>query len=313
MPAYFSAGMALHGGTDLASRTIEVVMGKSYLLAVGMLLGMAAVNVCAAPGVPGAAHTPYGQRVRFIHKLLEESSAAKQVEASQNPQVKTLHEQARKSYQKALGFYRAGNTKAGNDALQRATDTMFKAVRLAKRRQVLAAGQRYDFKMRLESIDALLKAYERISKQKGVQAKLRHAAQARVAEARALLKQGQMAKARKILDEAYVAIKTAVKALRNGETLVHSLHFATKKDEYHYEVDRNNTHRMLIRMLMADRTEDAFVRKRVQVLVDKANAFRVTAEKQAASGDYAGAIRSLEASTHELARAIRSAGLFIPG
>jgi tetratricopeptide (TPR) repeat protein len=278
-----------------------------------MLLGMATGGVCAAPWVPGAAHTPYGQRARFIHKLLEESSAAKRVEASKNPQVKALHEQARKVYQKALGFYRAGDTKAGDAALQRATDTMFKAVRLAKRRQVIAGGQRYDFKMRLESVDALLKAYERITKQKGVQAKLRHAVQARVAEAKALLKQGQLAKARKILDEAYVAVKTAVKVLRNGETLVHSLHFATKKDEYHYEVDRNRTYRMLIRMLMADRTEDDRVRKGVRVLVDKANAFRVTAEKQAASGDYAGAIRSLEESTHELARAIRNAGLFIPG
>jgi hypothetical protein len=51
----------------------------------------------------------------------------------------------------------------------------------------------------------------------------------------------------------------------------------------------------------------------MQAFADKATQLRAEAEAQAARGDHAGAVKSLEDSTRELVRAIRSGGLYIPG
>ena len=38
--------------------------------------------------------------------------------------------------------------------------------------------------------------------------------------------------------------------MRSGDTLVRSLNFASKEEEYRYEIDRNDTHQMLIKVLV---------------------------------------------------------------
>jgi hypothetical protein len=51
----------------------------------------------------------------------------------------------------------------------------------------------------------------------------------------------------------------------------------------------------------------------VQKYVEQAASLRKTAEGSAAKGDYATGIKVLEDSTKELVRAIRGAGVYIPG
>jgi endonuclease III len=105
----------------------------------------------------------------------------------------------------------------------------------------------------------------------------------------------------------------AIEKLRGGDTLIRSLHFANKEEEYRYEVDRNDTHRMLIKVLLKEKMEQAAVQRRVNPSLKKADELRAKAEKQAAQGKYEDAVRTLEDSTKELVRAIRSAGIYIPG
>ena len=104
--------------------------------------------------------------------------------------------------------------------------------------------------------------------------------------------------------------KAGISGLRSGDTLVRSLNFASKEEEYHYEVDRNNTHQMLIKVLLEDKkAADAMI----QTYVTKARELRGRADAAAAAKDYGGAVRLLEESTAELVRAIRNAGVYIPG
>jgi hypothetical protein len=102
----------------------------------------------------------------------------------------------------------------------------------------------------------------------------------------------------------------SIEALRRGDTLVRSLQFASPREEYDYEIDRNDTHRMLIGVVLADRKEAAGA---MQPGIDRAAALRADAEAQARRGGGAAAIRLLEDATRELVRAIRAGGLYIPG
>ncbi|MBF0384039.1 MAG: hypothetical protein HQL69_23740, partial [Magnetococcales bacterium] len=112
-------------------------------------------------------------------------------------------------------------------------------------------------------------------------------------------------------DEAYITAKLEIEKLRRGDTLIRTLHFDSPEEEYHYEVDRNNTHQMLVKMLLESKSEST--KKRADKFVVKATELRKKADKLAASKKYKEAITTLEASTKELVRAIRVGGVFIPG
>jgi hypothetical protein len=68
---------------------------------------------------------------------------------------------------------------------------------------------------------------------------------------------------------------------------------------------------MLIKLLVEERrgSLDGMTKD----LVSRAKELRGKAETAAGKGDHAGAIRLLEDSTAELVKAIRNAGIYIPG
>jgi len=89
---------------------------------------------------------------------------------------------------------------------------------------------------------------------------------------------------------------------------------ASKEEEYHYEIDRNDTHLMLIKVLVEEkRANNPALDQQVQGFVVKAKDLRTAAETAAAKRDHAQAVKLLEDSTVELVRAIRNAGIYIPG
>jgi len=102
--------------------------------------------------------------------------------------------------------------------------------------------------------------------------------------------------------------------MRRGDTLVRSLNFATKREEYDYEIDRNDTHRMLVNVLLEERrASNPALDRSVRNFLDEAARLRGEAEQQAQKGGFDAAIKTLEDSTRELVRAIRGAGVYIPG
>ncbi len=130
-------------------------------------------------------------------------------------------------------------------------------------------------------------------------------------EANQLRVSGDLDAARVRLDEAYVAIKIAVEHQRSGDTLVRSLSFKNKEEEYYYELDRNDTHRMLIKLLLEESGRSKATNLRQ--FLEQAQALRNQAETEAAAGKFGAAVKSLENSTTQLVRALRRAGIYIPG
>jgi len=170
-----------------------------------------------------------------------------------------------------------------------------------------------DFDARLESARALLAAQQRITQEKGSAPEASTATrriEALVADAERRAAAGRLDEAKTLVDRAYLMARVSIESLRRGDTLVRSLKFASPREEYDYEVDRNDTHRMLIQLLLAERKDGA---PQMQGFVERSAAQRQQAEAAARRGDFAAAIKLLEDATRELVRAIRAGGVYIPG
>jgi len=256
-------------------------------------------------------------RFESVKHLLETSAAARQIEAGKNPRAIALREDARGLYNTARVAYNEGDLHKARLLVEEAAKTMFKAVSAAAPGSVSAKKVEADFKVRQESVKALLAAYKRIAIEKpaskGVGETVAHVENI-LFEATKLADAGKYAEGRTELDRAYVTLKTGVRGLREGDTLVRSLNFANKEQEYRYELDRNDTHQMLIKALVDEkRANSPDLSRRVSAFVARAKELRAKAEASATAKDFAGAIKLLEDSTAELVKAIRNAGVFIPG
>ena len=272
--------------------------------------------VAVAAGAVHASQT--GSRLQSVEKLLENSSAAQRIKGSDNQAARDKHAQAVELFNQAKQAESKGDETRAADLLKQATKAMFEATRMIEKDGSFLAKDLRDFEARKESVEALCTAYENIAKEKGVTSEkeneLHSFVHKRVDQAEALKKENRVKDGRKMLDEAYVAAKVAIEHLRGGETLVRSLHFESSEEEYHYEVDRNDTHRMLVDVLLKEKMKSSgSVQTMVNKFMGKADELRAQADEQASEGEYENAIGTLEQSTKEIVRAIRSAGIYIPG
>lgn len=260
--------------------------------------------------------TQLERRFESVGTLLERSSAARQIDASGEPGAREKHGKAREIYVEARKAFDAGDLARASDLLSDASVEMFAAVRLAAPDKVTAQKTQNDFVNKVESVRALLAAQKRISIEKpdikGAADSTRQI-EALLGEAQARAAGGQMDAARTTLERAYLTAKASIGSMRGGDTLVRSLNFASKEEEYHYELDRNDTHQLLIKLLLEDKQGNPGIDEMVRGFLRKAGQLRGQAEAAASHGDHAAAIQLLETSTAELVKAIRNAGVYIPG
>ena len=258
-----------------------------------------------------------GKPARFgsVRKLLEISSGARQVLDSDNPEAHQAYIEARKSYLEAAA--EADNAKV-NELLNQTVKLMYQAIRAASPKKLQDQKKLRDYKRKLLSVNALLEALQRISIEKQnedetsrLKAKINEIVDASDKQVR----NGDIDAAREQLDEAYLLVKTGIDNMRNGDVLVRELKFASKEEEYSYELDRNDTHQMLVKLLLEKKlgSKPEAYKKSINDRVDKAIEIREIAESMGKSGDFEEAIAELEKSTKELVRAIRMGGIFIPG
>ena len=107
-----------------------------------LLLVVIFPGICQ-PAYAGAAKPPgtvsYDDRIQFVSTLIEKSSAAQRVIASENPLAKEKHEYARLHFREAQQAHKEGDLETANNKLIEATRIMFEAVRLAEQDEVTDA------------------------------------------------------------------------------------------------------------------------------------------------------------------------------
>ncbi|MFL6565509.1 MAG: hypothetical protein ACJ8G5_11315 [Burkholderiales bacterium] len=266
---------------------------------------------CLSCGAQVLAQGAIEPRLASLETLIERSSAAREVEASPSPEARAARTRAREALQAARGANASGDAALAERQLAEARQQMMQAVRLAAPAGRLADQAKVDFERRLESTRALIAAQKRVSAEKKTGADALRSAEERLAAALETRGAGRMDAARAQLEEAYLISKASLGSMRGGDTLVRSLSFETKEDEYRYEVDRNDTHQMLLRVLLDSRTQAG--QAAVGASAQRARELRAQAEAAARRGEHAAAVRLLEDSTGELVKAIRGAGVYIPG
>lgn len=282
------------------------VVGSLLLLYPAMLLGQTMMPLNKEQ---------LDKRLLSVGRLIEQSSASRQIEASGDAGALGGRAQARDAYRQALQARDAGDYATAVRLVSEASTLLFAAAKLAARGKVIEERLRADFAARMQSVKSLLAAQQRISAEKPNvdAAEAGRTIEKLINEASQLSAANEQAKAEAVVNKAYLVAKAAVSSMRRGDTLVRSLDFRSREDEYRYELDRNDAHLILIKVLASEMPTLTRMDGMPKAVVDKAAELRGQAERAAGGGDYAGAIGLLEGSTRELVRAIRSLGVFIPG
>lgn len=252
------------------------------------------------------------RRLQSVKTLIESSSAARQIEASGNAGAQAQRNKARQLRRHAEEAFDAGDLRSASGLLDDAARQMFEGARMIAGERDKTENLAAALAARLESARALLAAHRRISAEKPASGSADAAKriEGMLNEAGDHLAAQRYGEARPLVDQAYLMAKASIGAMRGGDTLVRSLTFASKEEEFHYEIDRNDTHRMLLQILVEKQSAGAGAG---QGFVARAAELRREADAAARRADYANAIRLLEEATRELVRAIRGAGVFIPG
>jgi len=286
------------------------------ILSLGACLSWAAMAASGPP--PQRVDDPKAvqSRMENLERLVKQSSAARRIDESGDPEARELKAEAAKHLDDAQGLLTSGDAVKASASLQEATDAMFAAIRKAGPGAESEEKKRKDLETRIRSAEVLVTALERIAREKGEQARYAgevRGIRAKLSQAEREAADGRLDQAKASADGAYASAKATVENLRQGDTLVRSLNFANKEEEYKYELDRNDTHKMLMKVLLEDKPISAATRKAVDQQIAAAAALRARAEKEAAKGDFGKAVSTLEDSTEELVKGIRRAGIYIPG
>jgi hypothetical protein len=274
---------------------------------------LAVTAMATAPNAWAQDREQLARRLQSVGTLIESSSAARQIESSGEAAAREKRDNARLIHREAAALLQAGDDAGAARLLDQATREMMGGARLARPEQVAGAKDRRDFDARMDSARALLAAQLRITREKGNTPEAAEATrriEGLIAQAEARAATGRLDEARPLIDRAYLTARVSIESLRRGDTLVRSLQFGSKREEYDYEIDRNDTHRMLIQILVADRKDAAGL---MAGFVTRAAELRGQAETAAAKGEHGAAIKLLEDATRELVRAIRAGGIYIPG
>ena len=264
-----------------------------------------------------------GQNIGFVERLINESAAAKQIIEGDNEEAKALREKSIVHLKAAFAAQQQGDVEAVAESLSNAKQAIFAAMRLVGGK-VVKDKKRENYNKKLQSLKSLLEAHQHVREEKlavgGAGKKIAQAAEEveghvkdKMAEAQAEFDRGELDAAMSSLNSAYLSVKLSITQMHNGDRLVRSLHFETREDEYRYELDRNDTHKMLIHTVLKEKYEDPRLGKLMDIPLQKAGELRGQAEKQAGEGDFDAAIKLLEESTQQVIRAIRMAGIYIPG
>ncbi len=253
-------------------------------------------------------------RMDKIGKLINSSSGARQVLSSDSVQAKEYHEKAKSLYAQAL---QSSDKAEASSLLNQSIKAMYTAIRAASPASLLAEKKQTDFDRLKRSIDTFMEQQERISDEKGSDAEgnaLRSQVTTLVGEATRIFDAGEKEKGQALLRESFEMLRNSIEGMRGGETLIRSLNFATKKDEYEYELERYKSQRMLVDVLLKEKlAASAYTAKKVSGYIAVAEDERAGAEKQAAGGDHDEAVKSLERARKQIVRALRSGGIYVPG
>jgi hypothetical protein len=256
------------------------------------------------------------QKAVYVKNLVSKSATAETIETSGDAAAIEKLERARGLVAEAESDLAADRVAPADSKLNEAIALVNKEARRLSQGDVREAHLKKTYDRRFKAVTALLTAYERVAEEKNLSSAT--AAQVstltkKIEQAEKAASAGRLEEAKIILDEAYLATAGRLRGLREGDELTRSLKFETAAEEYDYEIDRNDSHIMLLQLALSQKKPAPSYVDRIENLKADAAKKRARAESMSAAGDYDSAIDALSKSTDSMLQAIRMGGLYIPG
>lgn len=265
---------------------------------------------------PSTGSSHLSKRIKLIGTFINISSGAKRIIQTNNQAAKKHRGKAVELYKQAISAYEAGDNAKSSELLGQAWKQMFIGIKLTKTNASMKEKKAKDFKALLKSVNGLLKAQKRSHVEKNGKSfanNVENQANTMVEEAVLLFKADKLDKAQNRLREAFDIVSASLSEMKQGETKAHLLIFETKEEEFIYEKDKNDSLHTLVEEMIIQKKPGKRRMARIKEFVEKGESIRREAEKQATASEYEAAIDLLEKSNKQFIRAIRSAGIYIPG
>lgn len=271
-----------------------------------------------------AARLPANKAIVDMKKLLVEnmaykSTAAKSITESGDAEAIAALDSAKKMIDEAKVLGADSKFAEADEKLNAALKLINDHARRLTLHEVGGERAKVIYERRRHAVETFLNAYKRVSSDPNA-----NSASAlpkehqdwiaeKLAEADGLAAKGEHEKAQGPLEAAYERTRDLIRDMRAGQKLVRDLKFETPKEEYEYEVKRNDSHFALLEFAIVEKNPQGSIVTRIHQDRDKAKGVRKGAEAMADKGEYVEAIKELNTSTMMLLQAIRMSGIYVPG
>lgn len=253
------------------------------------------------------------QKSRLIETLIA-TPAMKQALDGKNPEAQGWANISRTLLEQAQMAMRNEQPDEAIEKLDEALRSLSKASgALAGERNSGQSAHRQQFEEQRAQLDSYRRTLEEMATVPRTAASARQLIgrlDAMVGEAHKLLdKQGDAAL--KQMAAAYNLAVSEISRLREGQEVVHSLHFASPREEFDYEQKRYHSNEILVGMLSREGKAVGESRELVEGFVRTAGEMKAQAAVKAAGNDYPAAIKEMEKANQHLNRALQLMGVAV--
>ena len=252
-------------------------------------------------------------KLQLLQSMVTQSPAARRIEASQHShEAKALLERARAAHRQARDLLEQGDLAVSEERMNEGLRLIGEAARGVADPQREDSREQQRYAELNERIDSFRQAFARIVSEKGdaaLELLDQTGIDAKQSEASQLQAEQRYREANLALEQVLAKLEQALTKARDQETLVRVLTFDSVEEEYAYELERNNSHEMLVRLLLAQEGLNQASRALIDRFIELNASARAEADELVRQGEHAAALKKLEDGTQQLVRALRVAGM----
>ncbi len=259
------------------------------------------------------------QKLLLVKMLLAKSAALQRASLGDNPEAQNLASRARDHYAGADQAVKSGETGRANELLDEALRLIEDATRLSPDPLQVEAEHRMRYNKLLEGVRSVQFSYQDLrqrlspkdSASATVTANLEHIRNL-VNQAQALATDGRYQEAGDLLKTAHTAVISALNKLPTSTTVPYEFKFESAAEEFDYEVARYHSYEELAPIAYAELKPGEASINLSERYVGASRTTLGNAKRQAASGDYSAAIKTVLEAIKQLQTALQTVGVSVP-
>lgn len=286
----------------------------------GVFPTLAIASVPAGVEAAGSVQAAVESKIRLIKLVLSQSPAMQRIPQSNNAPAKKKLADAQALFAKASAEANAGRHDAALKMLDETLREIAAASRMVPDVAQLASQERSRYNSLLDATRAFVNLHKNLSARMAARnipssgnpldTILRVKEQMEKAES--LAAAGNHKDASGILNDAYKSIVTALSKMLMSETIVYDNKFESPAEEFRHELARNRSYEELVPLAIAQLNPPRETAMSSERYAQQSRTLRDTAQKQADTGDYPAALKTIQDATSHLQRALRVAGVIVP-